>query len=391
MLLSTLFLVLGALFLAGLLSDQLGRKVHVPRVTLLLACGLAVGHSGLDLLPDEIYAWYEFLSIAALTLVAFLLGSALTASAVKRAGRAVLSVSLAIVFASLFLVALGLLLLGAPWELALVLAAISTATAPAATQDVIRQSGRTGRFVEMLKGVVAIDDAWGLIAFSLVIALVSSGSDAIAHAAYEVTGALLIGLLIGLPAAFLTGRLQEGEPLQAEALGIVCVCAGLALWFEVSFLLAGMTAGAVIANVARHHKSAFHEIENIQWPFMILFFILAGASLHVEALAASGWILLAYVILRTLARYVGGLAGGALGNLNNVERRWIGIAMLPQAGVAIGMSLVAAQQLPEYADQIVTLTVATTVVFEVIGPIGTLLALQKTGTTGSDTDESSAA
>lgn len=385
--LSTLFLVLGTLFLAGLLSDQLGRKVHVPRVTLLLACGLIVGNSGLDLLPAEIYGWYEFLSIAALTLVAFLLGSALTASAVKRAGRAVLSVSLAIVFASLVLVALGLLLLGAPWELALVLAAISTATAPAATQDVIRQSGRTGRFVEMLKGVVAIDDAWGLIAFSLVIALVSSGTDAIAHAAHEVAGAILIGLLVGLPAAFLTGRLQEGEPLQAEALGIVCICAGLALWFEVSFLLAGMTAGAVIANLARHHNSAFHEIENIQWPFMILFFILAGASLHVEALAASGWILLAYVILRTLARYVGGLAGGALGKLNTVERRWIGIAMLPQAGVAIGMSLVAAQQLPEYADQIVTLTVATTVVFEVIGPIGTLLALRKTDRTDTGAEE----
>lgn len=384
--LSMLFLVLGGLFLAGLLADQLGRRVHVPRVTLLLACGVAVGGSGFNLLPDEFHESYEFLSVAALTMVAFLLGSSLTGDTVVRAGKAVLSVSLSVVLVSVVLVALGLWLIGAPWELALVLGAASTATDPAATHDVIRQTGRTGSFVDTMRGIVAIDDAWGLVAFSVVIALVSSGSGALVNASREIAGAILIGLLIGLPAALLTGRLQKGEPLQAEALGIVCICAGLALWFEVSFLLAGMTAGATIANLARHHKWAFHEIENIQWPFMILFFILAGASLQIDGLAAVGWIGLAYIVLRFAGRIVGGHIGGALVGMKPVERRWIGIAMLPQAGVAIGMALVAAQQMPEFAEQILTLTVATTVVFEVIGPVGTLLALRKTGEAESEPD-----
>jgi len=385
-LLATSFLALGALFLTGLLADQLGRLVHVPRVTLLLLCGLVAGKSGLDLLPEEFHGLTEFLSVAALAMVAFMLGSALTVDAMCRAGRAVLLVSATIVLASLMLVTAGLWAVGAPLQMALILAAISTATAPAATQDVIHQSRRGGRFVDMLKGIVAIDDAWGLVAFSVVVAVVSSGSDAIFDAATDIGGAMLIGVSIGLPSAFLTGRLQKGEPLQAEALGIVFLCAGLALWFEVSFLIAGMTAGAVIANFARHHKRAFHEIENFQWPFMILFFILAGASLHLEGLEALGWIGLVYVIMRTIARILGGLVGGSLAKLTTVERRWIGIAMLPQAGVAIGMALVASQQLPEYGAQILTLTVATTVVFEIFGPIGTLIAVRCAGVIKEDRD-----
>lgn len=136
------------MFIAGLPADQLGRRVHLPRVTPLPGSGLVVGNSGLDLLPAEIHAWYELSSITGLTMFAFLPGSTLTAEAATRAERAVLSVSLAVVLASLTLVDLGPWVLGAPWELALVLAAISTATTPAATRDVIRQSGRTGDFVK---------------------------------------------------------------------------------------------------------------------------------------------------------------------------------------------------------------------------------------------------
>ncbi len=125
----------------------------------------------------------------------------------------------------------------------------------------------------------------------------------------EFSGALLLGLFIGIPAAYLTGRLKKGEPQQTEALGVVFLTAGLALWLDVSFLLAGMTAGMVIANFARHHGRAFHQIEHLQWPFMILFFLLAGAALDVSALWQVGLIGLAYAALRILARIIGGWVG----------------------------------------------------------------------------------
>ena len=131
----------------------------------------------------------------------------------------------------------------------MMLAGIATATAPAATQDVVNQARAKGPFTDTLLGVVAIDDAWGLIIFGALLAVakaaVGDGSISIfANSLWEIGGATAIGIAVGLPAAILTGRLQEGEPIQAEAIGIVFLCAGLAIWIGVSFLLAGMVAGA---------------------------------------------------------------------------------------------------------------------------------------------------
>lgn len=380
--LEIIFLTLGALFLTGLAADQIGRRTQLPRVTLLLACGLAVGRAGFDLLPSGIEGLYEFLSVTALTMVAFLLGSSLTRGKLVADGRAILCVSLGIVLVTLVIVSLGLIALGVPVALALVLASIATATAPAATQDVIRQSGRRDTFVATLSGIVAIDDAWGLIVFSVIVSFVGAGigplgGGLLGQAAWEIGGALLLGVLLGLPASYLTGRLQRGEPQQAEALGIVFLCAGLSLWLEVSYLIAAMTMGVVVVNMARHHSRAFHEIEHIQWPFMILFFILAGASLELAHLTGLGLMGLAYIGLRIAARIAGGWLGGTLAGLPAVQRNWIGIALMPQAGVAIGMALVAVQHVPEHAATILTLTVATTVVFELIGPLGTQMALRR--------------
>jgi len=385
--LPVLLITLGVLFLAGLLADEGGRRTRLPRVTLLLACGLVAGQAGFSLIPPEVEEWYEFLSVTALTMVAFLLGSALRRDNLLRNGRAILGVSLSIVIVTLILVTGGLWLLGVPAEAALLLGAIATATAPAATQDVIRQSGVEGRFVDMIRGIVAIDDAWGLLAFSLV-AVVARGlaggleTALLLDAGREILGAVLLGTAIGLPASYLTGRLSPGEPLQTEALGIVFLTAGLAMWAGVSFLIAGMTAGMIIANMARHHDRAFHEIEHIQWPFMILFFVLAGASLEPGLLAGAGMAGAAYVSLRIASRLAGGWIGGTLAGAPVAHRPWYGIALLPQAGVAVGMALVAGQEFPQYSDLVLTLTIGTTVLFELIGPAGTLLAIRKVSERG---------
>ncbi len=380
--LSTFFLTLGGLFLIGLAADQIGARTPLPRVTLLLLCGIAVGSSGLDLLPSESDVWYDFLSIAALTTVAFILGGSLSMKNLRAHGRTIVAISVAVVFVTIAMVGAGLWLMGVELGLALILGSIATATAPAATQDVIQQSGLKGAFVDTLKGIVAIDDAWGLMMFSLIVVLVgmlngNATDGALTHALWEIGGALGLGTAIGLPASYLTGRLGKGEPMQTEALGVVFLCAGLALWLEVSFLIAGMTAGALIVNLARHHKRAFHEIEHIEWPFMILFFILAGASLEIDALRHVGLIGLAYIVLRIASRIVGGWIGAVAGGAPAHERPWFGLALLPQAGVAVGIALIASKQFPDYAETILTVTIGTTVAFELLGPAGTLYALRR--------------
>lgn len=375
-----LLVTLGVLFFAGLAADELGRVTRLPRVTLLLLIGVLIGSAGFDIVPDSVSQWFDELSILALTMVAFLLGGSLTRKGLAQHGRAIFTISLSIVFATLALVSLGLMMIGVAPGLAVLLAAIATATAPAAMTDVISQSGVENGFTETLKGIVAIDDAWGLIVFSVALVWVDQASDwsgFVSGALWDLGGAVLLGAVLGAPSAYLTGRLKPGEPLQAEAIGIVFLAAGLAVWFEVSLLVTGMTAGAVIANFARHHDRTFHEIEHIQWPFMILFFVLAGALLEVEALMLLGWTGVAFLGLRTVARVIGGFIGTKLGHVPPHEAPWYGPALLPQAGVAVGMGLVAAEHFPHWATTIMALTVASTVIFEIVGPPMTLIAIRR--------------
>jgi Kef-type K+ transport system membrane component KefB len=157
----------------------------------------------------------------------------------------------------------------------------------------------------------------------------------------------------------------------------VFLCGGLAIWLEVSFLLASVTLGTTVANLARHHTRPFHAIEGIEWPFMILFFVLAGASLAVEALSHAGAWLAGYVVLRIVGRIAGSWLGGALRPAEPAVQRWMGIALLPQAGVALGMALVAAQRFPEVGEAILPVVVAATVLFELLGPVSTRYALER--------------
>ncbi|WP_171103498.1 cation:proton antiporter [Ruegeria sp. HKCCD7255] len=381
---SGLLITLGVLFLAGLVADQLGRATHLPRVTALLFLGLIAGNAGTGVIPRDVAMWFDEISIVALTMVAFLLGGSLTRQNLVRHGRAILAISISILVVTIIIVTGGLTVIGLPPGLALVLAAIATATAPAAMTDVIQQSGVSNGFTETLKGVVAIDDVWGLMVFSIALVLAGHTDGWVSvttTALWDFGGAILLGVVLGVPSAYLTGRLKPGEPMQAEAIGIVFLTAGFALWLEVSFLVAGMVVGATIGNLARHHDRAFHEIEHIQWPFMILFFLLAGATLDIESFGLMGWAGVLFLILRTMARLIGGYCGARLGGLPVRHAYWYGPALLPQAGVAVGMALVAGEQFPHWAAAIMAFTLASTVVFEVLGPPLTLFSIRRTADT----------
>lgn len=376
-------ITLGVLFLSALALDAVGRIVHVPRVTLLILLGAVLGPPGLDVLPTDIAGAHDSFAALALTMVAFLLGGALERGALVAHGREILAMSLSVVIASTVLVGAALWLAGAPMVVVLAMAGISAATAPAATRDVVRQAGKKGRFATNLLGIVAIDDAWGLLVFSVMLTLAGlvggthGAADAIRFGLWEAGGGLLLGAAIGLPAAYLTGRLKRGEPSLLEALGIVLICAGVAQTLEVSYLLAGMAAGAIVVNLAQHHHYPFHEIERIEWPFVLLFFILAGSLLDLEQLRGFGWLGVAYVAARLIARVIGGWIGALASGLPRREGVLTGIALTPQAGVAIGMALVTADRFPDHGVQVIALTIASTIVFELIGPFFTQFALSQ--------------
>jgi Kef-type K+ transport system membrane component KefB len=344
--------------------------------------GVAIGPAGFDLLPAVILAQYDLIASVALTMVAFILGGALSLNQLKNHGREILGISIIVVVITIFVVFGGLFLLGVAPVIAMLLAGIATATDPAATEDVIRHSGTKNRFTETLKGIVAIDDAWGLIAFSTILAfssfLIGNGLyDSITDGLWDLFGAVGVGVVIGVPAAFLSGRLRPGEPMQTEALAIVFLCAGIALWLNVSYLLAGIVAGAIVVNFASHHTRAFHEIENVEWPFMVIFFLLAGSKLYATNWTDYGLLVAAYIVLLTVARIAGGWLGGKISGAPQNMRNWIGAALLPQAGIALGMALIAGSYFPEFQEAILNVAIITTIIFEVLGPIATQIAILK--------------
>jgi Kef-type K+ transport system membrane component KefB len=366
------FTTLGALLIAGLGAQWLGRKTAIPRVTLLIGLGVAAGPTGADAISGVAQQAFPWISHITLAMVGFLLGGKLHIRFLRSQGTAILSSSLWVTLCTWATVAVACGWLTQNWPLALLLGAIATATDPAATHDVIRESGMDNLFTQRLLGIVSLDDVWGLLIFSLSVTLagfmLDTRPDAALQGLWELFGAIVLGVVIGLPVAWLTARSSDGEPLLIEALGAVILCAGLAEWLGVSYLLACIVMGAAVTNVARHHNRPFHAIEQIEWPFMMLFFILAGASLDVEIVAQLGWLGIAYVGARIAGRLLGGL-------VCSVRRSWplreglaMGGALLPQAGVAIGIALIGSQAFPAHADQLLSTAIAGTVLFELVGP-----------------------
>jgi Kef-type K+ transport system membrane component KefB len=370
-----ILITFGGLFLIGLLADLIGRHTLLPRVTVLLLAGFMIGPSMFDWLPPFTEEWFPVLTDVALAMIGFLLGQKLTLKTLRTMGRPVLTMSIGEVVLTSLLVFSVLSLFGVPVIVALLLAGIAPATDPAATVDVVREYSAKGKFTDTLLGIVAIDDVWGLFIFSILLAIAQALSgqnvagEVLASAAWEIGGALLLGLLLGIPMAYITGRIRPGEPTQAEALGLILLGAGLGVWAGVSYILTAMMMGAVVANVAKHHERAFHTIEGIEWPFMILFFLLAGAALQVEALQQVGLMGAGYILLRVTGRVIGTRLGGWLGGAEASTRHWMGLALLPQAGVAIGMALLASQHFPDLKDIILPMALGSTVIFELLGPI----------------------
>lgn len=378
---------LGSLLLIGLFADLMGKFVNLPRVTLLIGLGVVIGPSGFDIMPQALLDGFPLIAYMALTMVAFLLGNNLSKRNLKEIGRPVFWLSISEVVLTALVVTLGLGLLGVDWPLAFLLGGISTATDPAATIDVVKESGDEGPFSRTLLGVVAIDDAWGLVVFSFMLALaqflMGNGSwvTSLLHGGWELFGGVALGLLTGWGMGQFSKqgmiRLEnEDESALVETLGLLMVCAGCAVLLNVSYLLAVMMVGVWLVNQPGTERP-FRVLANFDWPFLVIFFILAGATLDPAGLQALGGIGLLYVLLRFVGRIAGGWVGSFFSNGSLPGASWMGLALMPQAGVALGMAIIAGNQIPEYKSIIYTVTLGATVFFELFGPVVTKIALRK--------------
>jgi Kef-type K+ transport system membrane component KefB len=380
---SAFLLTLGSILLLGLLTAEVARRTFLPRITLLLLFGIVIGQNGFNLIPPLFTEHFELIADITLLMVGFLLGGKLTQKNMAHSAKQTIGISISAALLTTLIVSLALIWLGLRLEIAIILGCIAAATDPIVILDIVAETKQKNKFSKLLLAIVALDDVWALMLFAFGMTIVGQlnghggDSNLLLVAVQEISGALLLGLVIGLPAAYLTGRIKPGQPMLTEALSIVFLCGGLAMYFEVSYLIAAMTMGAVVANMAKHHDYPFYAIEGIESLFMMVFFILAGASLELSTLNTIGIIGLVYITSRIAGKYLGAKLGAQVTKTDQATKQWIGPALLPQAGVAVGMALVAANQFPEYRQVLLPIAISTTIFFEIIGPIFTRLAIQK--------------
>lgn len=380
---SELIISIGFIFFLGLMADVIAKKISIPRVTILIVVGIVLGPSVTNILPKEFTnEWFHVITSIALGMVGFLIGHQFTYNELKKSGATVFSIALGKVLLSFILIAVVLISIGLPLPVAFILASIASATAPAAVYEVVSELNIKNRFTTTLISIVALDDILAMFLFSLVLAIINASGQSGLHIVFasgmvEIFGSLFLGYAFGYPIAKITGRIQPGEPSMVEALGSVFLITGIAQYLELSPILATMAMGSAVSTFATHHTRALHAIENIQWPFMIMFFLLAGASLELETISDIGVIGLYYIVARIVGFYFGARLGARLGGSEKNIERWIGLALIPQAGVAIGMALIASQRYYDYTHIILPVILGTTVIFEIFGPIVTKYVIQK--------------
>ncbi len=381
---------LGFILLVGLFSARLISRIRFPAVTAYLIIGILIGSSLLKLVPVEILNASGLISNIVLGIIAFSIGQNFSRDNFRKIGKSVIWISVLEACGAWLLVTLAfLLILRQPFYIALLFGALSSATAPAATVMVIREYRAKGSFTDTLLGVVAIDDAWCLIIFAISLAISQAiHSHMVAtfflikvflSSILSIFGAFILGSIIAIILSYFSRFIRTQAELLIFTLGFILLSVGIAIWLHLSVLLANMFLGAILVNINRSSFNPFDVLKTVDSPLFLLFFVLAGANLEIGLLPQLGLIGSVYLAFRLIGKVTGARLGAHISNASNSVRKYLGLGLVPQAGVALGCALVAKSDFPNIGSMIFTTIVATTVVYELIGPLCTKYALQKAG------------
>ncbi len=397
-----LFLISIAI-LFGFVGGRIAQRLKLPGVVGYLIAGLFFGPSFLDVFNDKLLEDMNIFAGFALSLVAFMIGSEMRLSTLRELGKSIGVITVLESFGAFLLVAAGVYLLTGKMYLALVFGAMAPASAPAGTVAVLQECKAKGRLTNALYAVVGLDDGLAIMIFAVAVAVARfllTGGDLsvgtlLEGPALEISGSIVLGCVIGAVGGFFTRRLSGSEAVFAVSLGSVLVCAGLAIYLHVSLILANLSLGMVFANMYPvANRRAYRAIKSVTLPIYIVFFFIAGAHLRIALLPSMGLLGLVYVLTR-----IGGLVGGAflgavISKSSPVIRKYLGLGILCQAGVAIGLSLLVSGEFRNLGEEgrilavaVVNTVAATTIVFEILGPIAAKFAIVRSGEFGVNITE----
>jgi len=399
-------IIIGIAAVAGLYLGMASRLIRVPSIIGYMLLGVILGVSGFGALDEPKLEGLSFITEVALGFVAFAIGAELNIASLRRQGTAVVAIILAESFAAFLVVLIGVYALTWDLPLSLMFAAVAPASAPAGTVAVIREYKARGSLTKVLYAVVGFDDALAIVIYAFAAAAAGSllagetGATAdswqgmLSGAVGEIALSLLVGTAIGLAFSVLASRLSNPGEIFILVFGAVTAAVGVCLRLDMSLILTNMVVGFVLANTRREEtvRRVMAPVAQFMPLLFVLFFCLAGAHLDLGVLPKLGWVGLVYVVCRSAGLIGGSRLGAIIGGADEKVKKYVGLGILSQAGVAIGLSLIAKQRFDALGSEravtigaeLITTVAATCIIFEIIGPILTKIALEKAGEIGRD-------
>lgn len=372
----------------GAVGGKIVQHFKLPNVTGYLISGLFLGPSFLKLITEQDMQSFNSINELALAVIAFTIGSEFILKDMLKVGKTILVITLAEVIGSVVIVfSIMHYLFNQPFAFSTVIAAMSAATAPAATIMVIRQFRADGPLTRTILPVVALDDVAGIIVFGIAISVAkisvgeaqSSFLHMMSQPFIEIIGSIILGLVIGVVLTFLAKKVSNKEELLSIILATIGVSIGLSNLLELSSLLVCIMIGATLVNLLHNSNRVFTVTNEFISPVYVLFFTLAGASLDLSILTTVGALGLAYILSRSSGKMIGAYIGARFMKADEAVVKYLGLSLLPQGGISIGLSIIVRQQLPQYSTAITTIIMFSVLVYEVTGPILAKVAIQKAG------------
>jgi len=387
---------IGFLLINGYLLGKLSEKIKLPAITGYIFAGLLTGDIFLGFIHADSSALLQTLSEITLSFIALIIGGEFSFSKLKIYGKNVLILTIFQLFTAFTFTAAGLFLFKVPLYASLILGAIASATAPAATVVIVEKLKARGLFVDYLYGIVALDDAGAVILFSIVFAL--SGSmisgvetaviHSILHALGEIIFSILIGLISGLLINFSVRKLKHESEIKIISLGFVFVSTSICISLNFSPLISNMAIGMILININKKNIRIFKMLEPITPPFYALFFAAAGTELSLSIFSDLRVLLLGlvFVFFRAIGKYLGIFIPAKIIKTPDYIKKYLGLSLLPQAGVAIGLVLfvqaspavaAASNEVKDMIVILVNIVLISVFINEIIGPPLSKLAIVK--------------
>lgn len=396
---------LGLLLLLSYTGGKIANIFNAPRVSGYLVIGMLLSPSALGIFHERLVKEeLTLITDIALAVIAFLIGGSFGLTKLKRLGKHIFWITglqalgavimtTTILTLSLFLIHDLIAIPGSYrslfFPMALVIGAISAATAPAATLAILHEYKAKGPLTSILLGVVGLDDGLTIIfsvfAFTIARHLITLESISWLNFVFEIFYPILISLLIGGLAGWILRKLirfvSQREAMLSIMIGIIFLVSGLAINMDVSPLLANMTLGFIVVNFVDHHDELFTVVENIEEPIFGMFFTLAGAHLDLRVLQIAGWLALLITLGRFTGKLLGSRVGAQISKAPQTVRKYLGLCLLPKAGVTVGLIFEAAAifESSHLSEIMVNAVLGSVVINELMTPFFVRFAIIKAG------------